>query len=343
MIRLSKRLNFLPALVFLALPLTAYSQGQERVWTGQGWAPAAKPEKGTPAGEVALVRLYLRQGEYDDAIDAAEDMLDSYPTSPYAEETLYLAGRAEMKEDDYLDAHEFFRRQVNQFPGGEYFEQAMRREYEIGDAFVSGRKMPFLWVFRVDATSTGLEILASIAEQAPGSGIAEKALLRIGDHHYNEKEWADAIAAYDNFIRLFGKTAPEASRQASYRAARSSFLLFQGIKNDDTPLLEARQRFVNFSEQYPQAARDYDVQATIEIIDEIRAEKFLSIARFYRRTQRPKSAAFYARLILRQFPGTPSAGQAEEILTQLGQAVPEPETKTEDASRQPDNQESDQP
>lgn len=313
----------LSALVLVALTPCAWGQGQERVWTGQGWAPAAKPEKGTPQGEVALVRQYLRQEDYGDAVDAAEDMLESYPTSPYAEEALYLAGLAEMKDDDYLDAHKFFQRQVNQFPGGEYFEQAMRREYEIGDAYVSGRKMPFLWVFRVDATSTGLDILASVAEQAPGSGLAEKSLLRIGDYHYNEQEWIEAIAAYDNFVRLFGKTAPEASRQASYRAARASFSLFQGIENEDTPLLEARQRFVNFAEQYPQGAQEYDVATTIDIIDEIRAEKFLSIARFYRRTDRPTSAGFYARIVLREFPSTPSAGPARNLLVELGQAVPE--------------------
>jgi outer membrane protein assembly factor BamD (BamD/ComL family) len=304
--------------LFLLLTAACAASGQERIWTGSDWAPAPEPKKGTPEGEVALVRNHIREGDWDDAVDAAEDMLEDYPTSPYAEEALYLAGLAEMKDDDYIDAHDFFKRQVSQFPGGEYFEQAMRREYEIGDAFVSGRKRPFLWVFRVDATGTGLDILASVAELAPGSGLAEKALLRIGDYHYNEQEWASAIAAYDNFVRLFGKTAPKTAQQASYRAARASFSMFQGVHNEDTPLLEARQRFVNFAEQYPQAAEEYDVAGTIAVIDDIRAEKLWTIAGFYRRTDRPDSAAFYAKLVVREFPDTTWATRSEQMLEDLG-------------------------
>ncbi|MFW5840095.1 MAG: outer membrane protein assembly factor BamD [Planctomycetota bacterium] len=311
-----QRVWILAAAAMLACPAAPLAADGERIWDPQAnqWVAAPEPKEGTPAGELAIVRQGLRNGRPKAAIKAADSFLSRYPTDPQREQVLLLAGQAEMQQGDYLDAYDYFEQQIAEFPGGRDFEQALNREYEIGNAFVSGRKRKTLWIIPVGAEERGLEILTRIAEHAPGSEIAQKALMRIGDYHYAQGQWPQAVDAYDNFVRLFGQT--DAAAQARLNAARATFAQFISVQHDDTPLLEARQRFRSFAEAYPERAQQVNISGVLAQIADARAEKTFRIAEFYRRTDRPQAAEYYFRLVRKEFPETRWARQAA---VQLGQ------------------------
>jgi len=301
----------LAASLLAAMPASA----KEYEWTGEGWAPAAAPAEGTARGELALIRDFVENGQPGKAVKAAETFLERYPNHPACEEVMMRAGQAEFQRERYYQAFEWFEKQLARYPAGVYFDQSLEKEYEIADAFLSGKRRK-IGPLRLEATGEALEILRRVAEHAPGSELARKALLRIGDHHYERKEWDRAVEAYDQFLQLHGKSARAA--YATLRAARATLYSFKGIEYDITPLLEAEQRFLHVQERFPAAAREEKVEQILEKIKDSKAHKRYATGQFYQRTGRPEAArAAYERLT-EDFPQTNWAQRARERLEQWG-------------------------
>jgi len=317
------RMFLAPALALLALGFCAHEAAhaqQGRQWVDGKWVSLPEPREGTAGGELALAQKHFDAGKYSKTIKAVKKILKRYPLHGVGEEATLLAGESEMRRGHYMDAFEWFEKQLTGYPSGEFSERALTREYEIADAFLNGRKRRMMKIFRVSAIGDGLDIMLRVAEHAPGSTLAQKAVLRIGDHHYEKGSWPDAVDAYDNFVRLFAKS--DQAEYATLRSARATLAQFEGLEHDETPLIDARQRFVLFSEKFgPESALRADVIGVVKQIDETRADKAVNIIRFYMRTNKPQSAAYYCRLVMKDFPDTPAAQKADQILAKLDQSV----------------------
>ncbi|MFP4053329.1 MAG: outer membrane protein assembly factor BamD [Phycisphaerae bacterium] len=314
------------AVALLALP-AAVLVGQGDVEFKEGkWVRVAEPKEGTPAGELMLIREYLHEDEPKDAFEAAKDFLDRYPQTQKREEVMLLAGEAQMARGRYSDAYDWFERQISEYPTGRFFRRALQREYEIADAFLKGRKKRLWHLFRVDATDDGLEILTRIVEQAPGTAIARKSLLRMGDHYFEQARYPAAVDMYDQFLRIYGK-----SDQAAYamlRAARASRLQYRGPKYDATPLRSARQRYTAFVERFPTQAKKLDIERVRREIVDMLAEKTFRTGLFYERVDRPKAADFYYRQVLTTFPRSAWASDAEAKLRGRRKPAAQPRRET---------------
>lgn len=316
-------------------PLAASLSGQEVYeWKGGKWVRAAKPARGTPPGELALVRQLFQDGRYKKTVKAAKKFRSKYQADPGYEEVCLLAGRAEIKRGRYYQAFEWFEKQLDQHPAGRLSDRALQREFEVAEAFLGGKKRVILGFIRIGAVDDGLEILTRIAEHAPGTNIAAKSLLRIADYHYQKGQWVEAAEAYDLFLDLFGKS-PEAAR-AMLQAAQATYSSFRGIRFDDTPLLEAEQRFSIFAESYPAAARKAGVGRMLKQIAFARGEKLYQTGRFYERTKRPSAAAFYYKQLINAYPETQWAVDARTALRLLGDVEPRRPAPTTEAQGNPE-------
>jgi len=285
------------------------------------WVKVATPAEGSAAGELALVRHYLDGGRYKKAVKAAKKFTKRYPDDDGYEEVCLLAGQAEIKRGRYYQAYDWFEKQLDQFPAGRYSGRALQREYEIAEAFLAGAKRIVLGFMKLSATDEGLDILGRIAEHAPGTEIAARSLLRIADYHYGKGRWMDAVEAYDTFLTLFGKS--DKAPYAMLQSARANYSAFDGVAFEDTPLLEAEQRFKTFAEAYPAAAAKAGVDRTLEQIADMRAQKLYATAEFYERIKRPPAAAFYYKQVAEQFPRTQWAENARRALGRLGGVRPQ--------------------
>lgn len=310
------------AAVLASFSLTLRGQEEYEFKDGQ-WVKTVAPAKGTPAGEVAMIRRMVNQGQNCAAVRAADKFLKAYPDDPLREDVMMLAGQAEVNRDRYFQAYGWYKRQWEEFPNGQYAERALQREYQIADAFLKGKKRIVAYLFYLPARADGQDILNRIAEQAPGSTLAEVALLRIAEDHFAHREYPEAAAAFDRYIDLFGKSAKV--RDASLQAARATHLSWRGVEFDATPLIEAQQRYKNFNEQYPQTAVKANVPTTLKQIETQRAAEEFNTARFYDRTGHRQAAAYYYRRVQAQYAGTDYATRAKAAVLALGPlAVPVP-------------------
>ena len=290
----------------------ATATAEEYVWKDGKWVAAAQPVPGTVGGELAIVRRHVAAGQLDEALEAVEGFLSKYPDDPGCEEAILLAGQAELDAERYWQAYEQFEKMLDRYPNGRFLERALTREMDVANAFLAGKKRIVAKIFRLPARDEGLDILRRITEHAPGSLIAEKAMLRTGEYHFDRSEFVESAEAYDEYLQLFpkGRSVPHAMLQG----ARATFASFKGVAYDETPLVEADQRYKMLIDQYPAVAQKAKASQVIRQIVDIRAERAYDTARFYDRTGRKKPAAFYYRQVVEQFPDSPWAREAEAAL-----------------------------
>jgi len=287
---------------------------------GDKWVPAVKPAVGSPAGELALARDLFEKHRYAKAVRLAGKFIKKYPDSPQYENVCLLAGRAEIQRHRYYQAYEWFEKQLDQFPAGKLSARALSGEYEVADAFLSGRKRLVFGFIRLDGTSDALEILTRIADHAPGTEIASKSLLRLADHYYAAGQWPEAVNAYDSYVQLFPKSTK--TGYAAGRAAEATWLSFAGTQFDQTPLIEAQQRFSILLEAYPAEAAKLGARRILRQIASARAKKLLETAQFYERTSKPSAAAYYYAEVVRRYPAGEWARRARAALKAMGAVSP---------------------
>jgi outer membrane assembly lipoprotein YfiO len=320
------------AVVLAALSGSVCAQGGSEFRGGQ-WQTSVVPAEGSAAGEVALIGQYVDQGEYRQAVKAAQRFLKLYGDPAAREEVMVLAGESEIKRQRLLQGYEWFEKQLAEFPDGRFSARALDREFEVAEAFLAGQKQ-LVWGFlRLPARDEGLEILSRIAEHVPGTPMAQRALLRIGEDHFGRGEWIDAAEAYDRYLAAFPRG--DKAAEAMLKAAQATYQSFTGIGRDETPLIEAEQRYRQFARAFPISAAEAGVDATLEQIRSTRAAKLLAEARFYERVGRTSAAVFAYRLVIETYPHTDAASQAELALTGLTQALAPPASQPADEETEP--------
>ncbi len=313
-----RRIRFtLTGLLLLIVPSLAISASPpEHEWKGDKWVEAEGGGKGTAAGELGLIRSFAEKGKHAKVVRYAKKFLNRYAGDPLCEEVMMLAGEAELDRERYYQGFQWFNRQLGSYPDGRYHQRALDRELKVAEAFLQGKKRVIGKIIRLPAEDEGLEILFRVAEQSPNSKFARKALLRIADQHYKKFRYLEAVNAYDHFIEMFPKSPRTV--YARLQAARSVFASFEGVKREETPLIEAEQRVREFQAEYPDLARRANVSQLLLAIRDLRAEKGYETARFYLRTKHPKAGAFYCREVIRRYPGTEWARKAKQDLERIG-------------------------
>ena len=294
------------------------------------WVAAPKPAKGTVEGELAMIRQQIDEKNFKSARAAADLFCKDHPDSPSCEEAMLLGSQAELDNGMYYQAFERLEAMLAKYPNGLFLERALTREMEVANAFLAGKKRIVGRMLRLPAADEGLTILRKIAEHAPGTDIAERALLRIGEYHFEKKDYRDAADAYDEFLALNPKSARAPHTMA--QAAQAMYESFKGVPYDETPLVEAEARYKTLLAQYPDEARKCRAADMLREIVTIRGERAYETAKFYERTGRPQSAIFYYRQVAEEFPSTVWASEAR---TKVGVVPRQPSTKPAAAETKP--------
>jgi outer membrane assembly lipoprotein YfiO len=298
----------------LVLAGPAFCAPAQYEWKDGQWVKAVPAAKGTPEGEVALMRQYVDEGKSKsaDAVKLANAFIKERADSPYRQDMMLLAGEAEISRGHYFQAYEWYEKLLDQFHGGEYYERALLREFFVAEQFLAGKKRLTLAIFWVPAEDDGLDILRRIAEHVPGTDLAEKAMLRIGDYHFGRMEWPAAADAYDAYLQLFPRSYR--AQYAMLQAATALYNSYRGSEYDDTALIEAQQRFTAFAQRYPAPAAKANVSFTLGQITLNLAAKRLETGRFYERTGHPQAAVYYYKSVQRDYADTPSGAAARDML-----------------------------
>lgn len=315
----------------------APAEDQELVWKDGKWVKQPPPAEGTPAGELAIIRRDLDRKDYRRAVKHAKRFLKRYPNDPLAEQAYSLGGDAELRRRNYWQAYGWYDKQIREFSKGELLDRALERQIEVARAFLGGQKRKLGRYVKIPAEQNGIEILEKVAARAAGTDRAQIALLIIADYYLDRAKWARAAASYDNFLKLFPKSRRAA--HAELHAAEAFHKAYRGPLHDETPLIEAEQRYQAFADSHPAKAREANVEEILRKIRSARAAKQYQVARFYLRTDKPDAAKYYFELVAREYAATRWAGRALGQLARLAKPAPQGETPADGGKGAQDDRE----
>lgn len=317
-----------PRLALLALFVLAAcggAAGQDRkppTWelgSGGRWRPTDAPAT-QPIADETLDRVeeMIRNGQGSAAKKIVVAWIRSRPKdAPNRDRAVFLLGQANfvIGSSARISAFYNFDEVLDLYPDSRYFYPALERQFDIADAYLRGYKNRFIGLPMLSAESEATEMLYRIQQRAPGSPLAERALLRVADHYYATGDFDLAADAYAAYVRNYPRS-PNLPR-VRLRQAFSSLAQFRGIKFDATPVIDARQQLVNLANDYPRLAEEENVAALLRRIDEALARKLLETADFYRRTDKPRGAVYHYRYLVERFPDSPEAEEARQRLARM--------------------------
>ena len=142
-----------------------------------------------------------------------------------------------------------------------------------------------------------------------------QAEIRIADAQFDQKNYIEAAASYENFRKLHPNH--EKSGYALYRLALCNFNQINGYDTEQTPVKNTVTLLESFLRQYPTSPYAEDAGRKLKECRELQLRYELYVARFYSRTGKYAAAIRRLEAALEQFPKQPLL---DEVLFRLGEA-----------------------
>lgn len=302
----------------------AVQQPTSQSWElrGRDWMATGTPNANVPADpELDRIEQLVTRRNGKAAFKEAVRWFKLNPRSPQRDRALTLAARALYLSGDRVKAFYYCDELLDSYPESPYYQPALELQFQIADEYLDGYKRTFLGLPLFEAEDEAIEMLFRIQQRSPGSQLAERALLRTADYFYADAQYDLAGDAYAAYARSYPRS-PEVPR-VRLRQAWSYLAQFRDAKFDATPVIDARAQLTDLMASNPQLAEDENLASLVDRIDSTMAQKLNVTAAFYRRTGKPTSAAYLYEQVLKTYPNTPEAEQARAALDRIPAAARE--------------------
>jgi len=271
-----------------------------------------------PQAETAPVMAAVqdfRAGKFAKAARDAKELLASHPDSRCGEAAEWLRAEAVFCDRDYYGAFAEYETFLKNYAGSKLGDKALRREFQCAEAIFGGAKRVVLGLLRLSGDEDALAMLEKIYGHRPTGPLAPEAIFRIAEYKMQRGKFEEAEEQLGKFLEEFPNH--ERARQAELCAAQCAMAASGGPQYDDAALKRAADTLQAYQDKYPQVAAQENVPNALEKIRLAEAEKKLQMARYYQRAQRPKAAAFYAEKVIKDYPDTAPAAEAQKLLDEL--------------------------
>ena len=291
---------------------------QTRTWdlaAGQWQEKTGASTQRTAEPVLDRVEHLLERRHHKAARELCLDWLLANRSSPNRDRALYLQAQALFGYGNRVKAFYYCDELLDTYPESDLFQPALTLQYRIADQYLKGYKRRWLGVPMFQAREEGIEMLFRIRNRAPGSPLAEKALLRTADHYRFDGQFDFAADAYSFYARQYPRSpmTPRARLWGAY----CSLAQFRGVRFDPTPVIDAREQLRSIAAAYPDLAREENIESILQRIDAVFAKKLYTTATHYRRTNDPGAAAYTYKYLLTSYPSASEATRARTWLAAL--------------------------
>jgi len=166
------------------------NQGNTPVGGGRTGNPSNPAGRNTPGTPVAQKVNPQERNLYDDAIKKASKVLTNHPDSKWADDALWLIGKAYFNMGDYTPADRKFKELVTNHPDSKFADDAY---YYMG-----------LCQDELDNDELALDAFARVEREFPKSEYLKYIAFTRGRIAMNEKEYEDAIDLFKAFLEKYG-------------------------------------------------------------------------------------------------------------------------------------------
>jgi len=303
---------------------------------GEGWYYEPFGEKADWMRQRAKEQLDVAEEaftnkNYNITLHAAHRVVRLWPLSDYAPRAEYLIGRClevDGKDEAAFNAYQDI---ITKYPRSDNYEEVLWRQYEVTGRFLNGE-----W-FRIWGTiplypsmDQTADMFDKIVKGGPYSDVAPHAQMQIGAAREKQKDYADAVQAYETAADRY-HDQPDIASDALFREGVAWQKQAATAEYDQSTAGKSIAAYTDFITLFPDDKRVPDAQQAMTKLKAQQVEGDFKIAQFYEDSkvlnaeQRRDGAIVYYNEVLQLDPNSTYAAQARqriEALKPQGQTPP---------------------
>jgi len=286
-------------------------------WYYESYGTSSKWQRTRAKDQLDVAEQAFTNKDYTITMHAANRLLRVWPLSDYAPRAEYLVGRClEVRHKDEA-AFNAYQTIIDKYPKSGQYDEVLRRQYEIADRFLAGEWFK-IWNLiplypSMDETA---KLYGKIVNNGPYSDVAPHAQLRIGAAREKQRDYAEAVKAYDTASDRY-HDQPTIASDAMYRAGLAWEKQADTAEYDQGAAAQAIAAYTDFTTFYPD---DQRVAAAQKSMIKLKAEQVrgnFQIAQFYEHGHRWAGAIVYYNAVLQLDANSPLAAQARQRIDVL--------------------------
>jgi TolA-binding protein len=313
--------------------------GDGLVMGSNGWRPMQLPRDPKAEAEFQAAEALFQQGKLEEAERGFARLAKRKKETGWGEKAQFYLAECQYQRGRYVAAHDSYEALIATYPGTQYLEKAVAREYAIADAWLTAlsesakpeEKASFSqrWNGRlpvVDIAGHALAALEHVRHHDPTGPLADDAVMRIADFHASRENHEDAAMYYDQLINDHPKSP--FLRKAHLATIDSKLKAYLGPDYDGAGLEQARNQAIQAMSLFPerQVSDNDALEHTLDIIEEQMAERAYHTGEHYLWTGKVASAEYCFGEIPVKWPKSPYAKKAKEQLAKIA-SMPRKETR----------------
>ncbi len=295
-------------------PFSSGAMGATSVILGEkGWQKTKAAPDPRCEAEFAVVKKHFDAGVYPraEALLAPLARREVQKGSPWGEKFQYFLAETQFRRQKYVAAHDSFELLMKNYPGTEYTEKLVAREYQIAQIWLADedpKAKPLPWQARfdgrsplVDSRNHAVKALEHVRLHDPQGPLADDAALRTADHYHTVGDYETAALYYDQLLVEHAKSPYRERAQLSSIDAKMKAYI--GPEYDASGLEAARDTIKRTMAEFPERqAGAEQLYHTLDLIEDQAAEREFKVGQYYVRALKPVSAEYYFGLVMAKWP-----------------------------------------
>jgi len=324
--------------VFLFFAILSWPAGAQMKWDAKGDAwkeiPPPSDAQAEPGSvEAAYMDAYalMQKGKFKTARARLTKLLKKHPRTVLRDKIEFRIAECLYYRREYTDSYEMLQRIV--LPAGHPLAQdVLELEMSVAEALLRGGKMRLFKIFTVSGAGYGENILRRVIDRNPHGPYADDALFLLANFFFDKRRYPEAAMNYEFITKNYPAStfAPE----SEFYENRSYFLSNKGVEYDTQPLIEAQDGYQFMLKRISEGKLADQARADLAAIDERLAEKLWRVGEFYLLKRQGPSAATYYRALLRNYPSSKHAVDAQRRLDELARLSLPKEDQPEDETKE---------
>jgi outer membrane protein assembly factor BamD len=289
---------------------------------GEGWyyeahGEVAKWQRARAKEQLDVAQQAFDKHDYGLALRAAHRVIRVWPLSDYAPGAQYLMGRCFEATGRDEQAFNVYQVIVEKYPRSTEYVDVLWRQYQIANRFLGGQWFK-LWGYiplypSMDQTAG---MFNKIVQNGPYSDVAPHAQLCIGAAREKQKDYPEAVKAYEIAADRY-HSQPAIASDALFLESVSYQKQAQTAGYDQSTAAKAIAAFTDFITLYPDDKRVPEAQKAILALKAEQVRGSYEIAQFYEKSKKWNGALVYYNEVLQLDPNSTYAAQARERMQSI--------------------------
>ena len=282
---------------------------REKLNEANGYYQAATTSQGDDRKELYLkaAKTYIQAGK-------------QWASSSLEQDAYFMAAESYFFAEEYPKAEDYYVKLIKEYPRTRYQDRVDQRRMEIGNYWLQfpDKFYNVNWTDKTkplnDTQNHGKRVLEKMLLDSPTGRLADDAIMDIANTEFKRENWNEALDRYRDLITVY--TDSPHQFDAHFLGAKAALLAYQGPQYSSEPLEQADKLLKQMVRQFSKQASERK-ESIAEMLAEVKyrqAERLYDEATYRNNKQEYAAAIVYCDRILGNYPDTPFAEKAQEII-----------------------------